>query len=320
MTNVMDAENILAEPESLDEMPETVVPFEGTTTFIEGTGFTDGVRWSAQQWQDYFKKNPSHEVTIGPDGNAIARYRVKYNIDGESGEQVTVRRRRGSVLERLEEGPDRQKVLDLFDAGEGMVNISKIMNVKPAWTSVFLKSEGRVLKKGRRASTEPKEPKPVREGPPGKKGKVRTTKLEATPEEIVEIFSLFDSGEMKPVMDLAKRFNLQPTYISNLIKESGRKFTRAKRAEGASSNLKPRARTTLVELSDELKDEAARRFKAGEGLVALATEHNVSPPLMREWLVERGCVITRGRKAKATMEVIDLGPVVQEAEAGMAVS
>ena len=135
-------------------------------------------------------------------------------------------------------------------------------------------------------------------------------------EELQEVLAEFDGG-MKP-LDIAAKRNVQPPVVYTFLKAEGRVIKKGRKpgsvvprkvdeATGEPSKPFGRARSTRLEMSAEEIDEAVVAFHAGKGMVALASEYNVPPPLMKEYLTAKGCVIKKGKR-KAVVLDLDSNP------------
>jgi len=152
----------------------------------------------------------------------------------------------------------------------------------------------------------------ARTGEKGKRGRVRTTRLALDSTELAEVLEKFDKGN--GVVVLSKEYNVQPTYISNYLKEQGRTIkrgnsnpealakARAVRAENRTPVEKapkedraPRMKKEVVTIDNETLQKMAKRHL--EDLVPVGTfaaELGMYPAEVSAQLKAIGCEPRRG--------------------------
>ena len=126
----------------------------------------------------------------------------------------------------------------------------------------------------------------ARTGEKGKRGRVRTTRLALDSAELAEVLEKFDKGN--GVVILSKEYNVQPTYISNYLKEQGRTIKRG--------NSNPEAlKKEVVTIDNEtLQKMAKRHFENLVPIGTFAAELGMYPAEVSAQLKAIGCEPRRG--------------------------
>lgn len=147
----------------------------------------------------------------------------------------------------------------------------------------------------------------ARTGEKGKRGRVRTTRLALDSAELAEVLEKFDKGN--GVVILSKEYNVQPTYISNYLKEQGRTIkrgnsnpealakARAVRAaqRRAAFGMENRPQKEVVTIDNEtLQKMAKRHFENLVPIGTFAAELGMYPAEVSAQLKAIGCEPRRG--------------------------
>lgn len=118
------------------------------------------------------------------------------------------------------------------------------------------------------------------------RGRTRTTKLELNETEQQMVVNQFRSGGLG-VVAIAKEFNVQPTYVSNLLKSQGIEIARGRRFGSTSKQV-------LV-VSPETITALVNRYNEGTKIVALSREFNIPQAIVSAQLKANGIIVKRGK-------------------------
>jgi hypothetical protein len=101
--------------------------------------------WGAEQWQEYYKSNRKEDNKDSKSNSDLSAKKILKTGTGKRGKIRTTR-------EKLDES-EHAEVLNKFDTlGLGAVVLAKEYNVQPQYMSLFLKANGRVVKRGKKSS------------------------------------------------------------------------------------------------------------------------------------------------------------------------
>lgn len=140
----------------------------------------------------------------------------------------TGRKPKGSVLREVPESL-YETILAEFDEVGGMVALSQKFNIQPPVMKEFLVKNGREVKKGRAKGSvlTPKVLKDGEEAPKGHFGRVRSTLLELSSEQIAEAVEAFKNGQGSTA--LAKDYNVPQPLMKQYLEAAGCVLKRGKR-------------------------------------------------------------------------------------------
>lgn len=123
------------------------------------------------------------------------------------------------------------------------------------------------------------------------RGRARTTRLSLSDEEIAQVITLFDTGDSGGAVMLAKQFNVQPNYVSQLLKNHGRTLQRGR---------KPGTTTAVIPvITAEMSAELVEAYTSGSmKLAALSTKTGIPASFLSNHLKSVGVAVRRGKPVK----------------------
>lgn len=126
------------------------------------------------------------------------------------------------------------------------------------------------------------------------RGRARTTRLSLNDTEVAQVLEQFTAGNSGGAVALAKAFNVQPNYISQLLKNHGLTLQRGR---------KPGTTTAVVPvITAEMSAELVQAYNSGSmKLAALSAKTGIPASVLSLHLKSVGVEVKRGKPSKVAV-------------------